>query len=177
MIGETFSHYKVLEKLGSGGMGILYKAEDLKLHRAVALKFLPIEFTSNDEAKNRFIREAQAASSLQHNNICTIHEIDETEDGQLFISMDYYEGETLKNKIRRELLSIDEIINVTTQIAEGLSKALENGIIHRDIKPANIFITKEGIVKILDFGLAKKIDKTQFTRVGDKIRNNRLYVA
>jgi len=164
MVGQTISHYKILEILGSGGMGIVYKAEDVKLHRTVALKFLPFELTSDDTAKNRFIHEAQAASSLQQNNICTIHEIDETEDGQFFIAMDYYEGETLKNKIKRTPLSLDEIINITTQIAEGLSKAHENGVIHRDIKPANIFITKEGVVKILDFGLAKKIDQTQFTR-------------
>ena len=168
MIEENISHYKILEILGRGGMGIVYKAEDIKLHRTVALKFLPVEFTSDEAATNRFIREAQSASSLQHNNICTIHEIDETEDGQLFIAMDYYEGETLKNKINREKLSLDEIINIITQIAEGLNKAHEKGIIHRDIKPANIFITKEGIVKILDFGLAKKIDRPQFTKIGVK---------
>ncbi len=168
MIDRTISHYKILEKLGEGGMGIIYKAEDLKLKRTVALKVLPESFTKEEESKRRFINEAQAASSLQHNNICTIHEIDETEDGQLFISMDYYEGETLKNKICKELLSIEEILNVITQIAEGLNKAHEKGIIHRDIKPANIFITKDGIVKILDFGLARKIDQTQFTRTGMK---------
>lgn len=164
MVGENISHYKIFEILGSGGMGIVYKAEDIKLHRTVALKFLPLELTSDETAKNRFIHEAQSASSLQHNNICTIHEIDETEDGKFFIAMDYYEGETLKNKISSELLSIDEIIKITTQIADGLYKAHEKGIIHRDIKPANVFITKEGVVKILDFGLAKKIDLTQFTR-------------
>ena len=111
MVGQIISHYKILDVLGSGGMGIVYKAEDIKLHRTVALKFLPTELTSNEIAKNRFIYEAQSASSLQHNNICTIHEIDETENGQLFIVMDYYEGETLKNKITKELLSLDEIIN------------------------------------------------------------------
>jgi serine/threonine protein kinase len=164
MIDERISHYKILEKLGEGGMGIIYKAEDLKLKRTVALKVLPESFTQDEESKRRFISEAQNASSLQHNNICTIHEIDETEDGFLFISMDYYEGETLKTKISKELISLDDIINIISQIAEGLHKAHDNGIIHRDIKPANIFITKEGIVKILDFGLAKKIDRTQFTR-------------
>ena len=169
MIGKITSHYKILEKLGSGGMGIVYKAEDTKLHRTVALKFLPLELTSDEEAKKRFIHEAQTASSLQHNNICTVHEIDETTDGQLFITMDYYEGVTLKDKINRELLSLDEIIEITTQIAEGLNKAHKQGIIHRDIKSANIFITKEGTVKILDFGLAKKLDHTQITRVGTKI--------
>src|SRR4030067_3252390 len=116
MIGKIISHYKILDVLGSGGMGIVYKAKDAKLHRTVALKFLPLELTFDETAKNRFIREAQAASSLQHNNICTIHEIDETKEGQFFISMDYYEGETLKNKIKRESLSLDEIIKITTQI-------------------------------------------------------------
>src|SRR3989304_6618003 len=110
MIGQTISHYKILDKLGEGGMGIIYKVEDIKLKRTVALKVLPESFTQDEESKQRFIFEAQNASSLQHNNICTIHEIDETEDGQLFISMDYYEGETLKNKICKELLSVDEII-------------------------------------------------------------------
>ena len=164
MSANIISHYRVLEELGRGGMGIIYKAEDVKLKRTVALKVLPESFTQDEESKRRFILEAQSASALQHNNICTIHEIDETEDGQLFIAMDYYEGETLKNKMCRDLLSIEEIINITTQIAEGLSKAHEKGIIHRDVKPANIFVTKEGIIKILDFGLAKKIDRTQFTR-------------
>jgi len=168
MIGQTISHYKILEKLGEGGMGIIYKAEDAKLKRTIALKVLPESFTQDEESKRRFILEAQAASSLQHNNICTIHEIDETKDGQFFIAMDYYEGETLKSKISKEPLTLDEIINITTQIAEGLSKAHEKGIIHRDIKPANIFITKEGMVKILDFGLAKKVDTTQFTGKGSK---------
>jgi serine/threonine protein kinase len=166
MVGQIISHYKILDVLGSGGMGIVYKAEDIKLHRTVALKFLPTELTSDEIAKKRFLHEAQAASSLQHNNICTIHEIDETEDGQFFIAMDYYEGETLKRKITKELLSLDEIMNIIKQTAEGLSKAHEKGIIHRDIKPANIFITKEGIVKILDFGLAKKADRSQFTTMG-----------
>ena len=164
MIGTKISHYKILDKLGEGGMGIIYKAEDLKLKRTVALKVLPESFTRDEESRRRFIYEAQHASSLQHQNICTIHEINETEDGQYFIAMDYYEGETLKSKISREQLSIDEIVDIITQIAEGLRKAHEKGIIHRDIKPANIFITKDGVIKILDFGLAKKIDQTQFTR-------------
>lgn len=164
MIGTKISHYQILDKLGEGGMGIIYKAEDLKLKRTVALKVLPESFTRDEESRRRFIYEAQHASSLQHQNICTIHEINETEDGQYFIAMDYYEGETLKSKISREQLSIDEIINIITQITEGLRKAHEKGIIHRDIKPANIFITKDGVIKILDFGLAKKVDQTQFTR-------------
>jgi serine/threonine protein kinase/uncharacterized protein YutD len=166
MIGRTVSHYKILEKLSGGGMGLVYKAEDLRLKRTVVLKVLPESLTKDEEFKRRFILEAQNASSLQHNNICTIHETDETPDGQLFISMDYYEGESLKSRISKGLLSINEITGIILQIAEGLNKAHENGIVHRDIKPANIFITKEGIVKILDFGLAKKVDRTQFTRAG-----------
>src|SRR3989337_3806730 len=123
MIGQTISHYKIIDKLGRGGMGIIYRAEDIKLKRTVALKILPESFTHDEESKRRFIFEAQNASSLQHNNICTIHEIDETPDGQFFIAMDYYEGETLKSKIGKELLSLDVIIHITTQIAEGLSVA------------------------------------------------------
>jgi len=165
MIGENISHYKILEKIGSGGMGVVYKAEDTKLQRTVALKFLPPAFSSDEETKQRFIHEAQTASALQHNNICNIHSIDETENGQIFICIDYYDGETLKSKLSKESLGSDEIINITTQMAEGLQKAHEKGIVHRDIKPANIFITNEGIVKILDFGLAKSSGSTQLTDI------------
>jgi serine/threonine protein kinase/tetratricopeptide (TPR) repeat protein len=164
MIGKHISHYHILEKLGEGGMGVVYKAEDTKLKRTVALKFLPPELTRDAEAKERFVREAQAASALQHHNICTIHDIDETEDGRLFIVMDYYEGETLKTKIKDERLKIKEVINIFEQIARGLEKAHEKGIVHRDIKPANIFITSEGVVKILDFGLAKLAGQVQLTK-------------
>ena len=118
MIGEKISHYKILEKLGSGGMGVVYKAEDTKLQRTVALKFLPPAFSSDEETKQKFIHEAQTASALQHNNICNIHSIDETKDGQIFICIDYYEGETLKSKLSKESLSSDEIINITTQIKD-----------------------------------------------------------
>lgn len=172
LVGTTISHYKILEKLGGGGMGVVYKAEDTKLKRKVALKFLPPEFSFDDKAKQRFIHEAQTASSLQHNNICNIHTIDETEDlpvmagGQIFVCMDYYEGETLKSRLSNELPNQDEIINIITQIAEGLSRAHEKGIIHRDIKPANIFITKDGVVKILDFGLARSSGRTQLIDIG-----------
>ena len=176
MVGQKVSHYKIIEKLGSGGMGIVYKAEDTKLHRTVALKFLPLDLTSDKIAKNRFMREAQAASSLQYNNIGTIHEIDETNEGQLFISMDYYEGETLRGKISKEQLSIDDIVNIASQIAEGLNRAHEKGIIHRDIKPANIFITKDGIVKILDFGLAKSSAYTQITKI-DSTKGTIAYIS
>lgn len=136
-------------------MGIVYKARDLKLDRFVALKFLSLHLTSSEEEKQRFIVEAKAASSLQHHNICTIHEIDEADDGQMYIVMDYYEGETLKDKIKDKRLKINEAIDYTIQIAEGLKKAHEKGIIHKDIKPANIIITNDNEVKILDFGLSK----------------------
>ena len=169
MEGKIVSHYKVLEKLGGGGMGIVYKARDIKLDRYVALKFLPPTFSLDEEAKQRFIQEAKAASALEHNNICNIHEIDETDDGQLYIVMAYYNGETLKKKIEKGTLDIDEAINITIQIAEGLSKAHEKGIIHRDIKPANIFVTKDGVVKILDFGLAKVAGQSQITKTSSTI--------
>lgn len=166
MIGKKISHYRILEKLGEGGMGMVYKAEDTKLKRIVALKFLPAASSLNEEAKKRFINEAQTASSLQHNNICTIHDIDETDDKQIYICMDYYEGETLMQKIERGHLEIDEAVDIISQVIAGLEKAHEKGIIHRDIKPANIFITKDGVVKILDFGLAKLSGRTTMTKMG-----------
>ncbi|MCZ6703391.1 MAG: serine/threonine-protein kinase, partial [Ignavibacteria bacterium] len=160
MIGETISHYKILEKLGEGGMGVVYKAEDTKLHRTVALKFLPSSLTSDKNAKDRFIREARATSALDHPNICTIHEINETEDGQMFISMAYYDGMILTKKIEKSTIPIKEVINITIQIASGLAKAHQRGIVHRDIKPANIVVTEDGLVKILDFGIAKLIGES-----------------
>ena len=165
-IGQTISHYKIVEKLGEGGMGVVYKAEDTKLGRAVALKFLPPELTRDGEAKARFIHEAQAASSLDHPNVCTIYEIDETNDGQTFIAMAYYEGEILKDRIRRGPLNLEEAVDIAIQIARGLDKAHQKGIVHRDIKPANIFINKDGIVKIIDFGLAKLAGQIKMTRTG-----------
>jgi len=169
MIGKIISHYKILEKLGEGGMGVVYKAEDLKLKRIVALKFLPPELTRDPEAKERFIQEAQAASALDHPNICVIHEIDETEDGQMFICMAYYDGETLKKKIASGQLSLDSVIDIAIQIAQGLVKAHEHGIVHRDIKPGNIMITKDGMVKILDFGLAKLAGQVGLTKTGTTV--------
>jgi serine/threonine protein kinase len=166
MIGKTISHYKITEKLGGGGMGIVYKAEDTKLIRTVALKFLPPELTRDPDSKKRFIHEAQAASALQHNNICTIHDVDETEDGQSFIVMDFYDGETLKKKIERKPLDIDESIEISIQVAQGLDKAHKKDIVHRDIKPANIMITEEGTPKIVDFGLAKLTSFTRLTKEG-----------
>ncbi len=166
MIGKNLSHYKILEKLGEGGMGVVYKAEDTKLKRTVALKFLPPELTRDAEAKQRFVHEAQAASSLDHQNICTVHEIDETEDGQTFIVMACYEGETLKDKILRGPLKLEVAVNIAIQVAEGLEKAHKKGIVHRDIKPANIFVTEDSVVKIVDFGLAKLTGKTKLTKTG-----------
>jgi serine/threonine protein kinase len=170
MIGKTISHYRIIEQLGAGGMGVVYKAEDTKLKRTVALKFLPPELTRDPEAKARFIREAQAASSLDHPNICTIHEINETEPapgepgGQMFIVMACYEGETLKDKIKDQRLNTENAINIAIQIAQGLARAHEEGFVHRDIKPANIIITDRGEVKILDFGLAKLAGQAQLTK-------------
>jgi serine/threonine protein kinase/tetratricopeptide (TPR) repeat protein len=168
MIGQTISHYKILSKLGEGGMGVVYKAEDLKLHRFVALKFLPPS-VSDDQSRRRFIHEAQAASSLEHPNICSIHEIDETPDGRMFIVMPCYEGEPLAAKIARGPLKIDEAADIAIQVASGLSKAHEKGISHRDIKPANIFITSDGLVKVVDFGLAKLASQTKLTREGTTV--------
>ncbi|MGB5896375.1 MAG: serine/threonine-protein kinase, partial [Ignavibacteriaceae bacterium] len=145
MIEKTILHYKILEKLGEGGMGVVYKAEDTKLHRQVALKFLPSSLTSDPDAKERFIQEARAASALDHPNVCTIHEINETEDGQMFIAMACYEGMTLSDKIANGQIPIDEIIDIVIQITSGLVKAHQQNIIHRDIKPANIVVTEDGL--------------------------------
>jgi len=169
MIGKTISHYRIIEKLGEGGMGVVYKAEDTKLKRTVALKFLPSGLTRDPEARERFVHEAQAASSLDHPNICTVHEIDAAEDGQMFIVMACCEGEALKNKIQRGPLTLDEAVDLAAQVAQGLAKAHAKGIVHRDIKPGNIMVTSDGIVKILDFGLAKLAGRTVLTKTGSTL--------
>ncbi|MBN1351577.1 protein kinase [candidate division KSB1 bacterium] len=166
MIPKNILHYELLEQLASGSMGVVYKAEDTKLKRTVALKFLPEELTRDEEAVDRFINEAQLASSLDHANICTIYEINETEDGQLFICMAYYEGETLAQKIERGHLLVEQAIDIIGQIAQGLERVHEAGITHRDLKPTNVIITHRGEVRILDFGIAKLAGVSRLTKPG-----------
>ncbi len=175
MIGTTILHYKVLEKLGEGGMGVVYKAEDTKLKREVAIKFLPHKISKNEEERKRFEIEAQAAAALNHPNISTIYSIENSGD-EIFIVMEYIEGTELKDEIKKGRLQIDEVINIAIQVAEGLEAAHKKGIVHRDIKSQNIMITKDGLVKIMDFGLAKVIGETQITRV-DTMLGTAAYIS
>jgi serine/threonine-protein kinase len=168
MIGKTISHYRITEKLGEGGMGVVYKAEDTRLERTVALKFLSPDITRDISATERFVREAKAAAALNHPNICTIHEIDETE-GRTFIAMECLEGENLKTKITSGPIELADALDIAIQVAEGLAAAHKKSIVHRDIKPANMVVTPDGLVKIMDFGLARVAGGVQLTRIGTTV--------
>jgi dienelactone hydrolase len=164
--GDRVSHYELIEQLGAGGMGVVYRAHDTRLKRTVALKFLSYSRAEDSDAKERLVQEAQAASALDHPNICTIHEIDETADGQLFVAMAYYDGETLRERTARGPLPIEEALDIVTQVARGVAAAHDAGIVHRDIKPGNIMVTRRHEVKLLDFGIAKQLGQTALTRTG-----------
>lgn len=169
MIGETVSHYRVLERLGGGGMGVVYKAQDLKLERPVALKFLPPDLTRDPAAKLRFVHEAKAASGLQHENICVVHDIDETADGQTFIVLEYCQGQSVKKALSSGPLPIERAMEIAIQVGEGLTEAHRHGIVHRDIKPANVMLTVQGKARIVDFGVALLAGMTRVTTDGHKV--------
>ncbi len=175
--GSTLGPYTILAELGHGGMGVVYTAHDPRLKRQVAIKLLTVDLTRDETAKQRFLQEAQAASALDHPNICTIFEINETDDGQLYLVMAYYEGETLKQRIERGPLVLDEAVDIATQVGRGLAEAHGAGIVHRDIKPANLLIATSGLVKILDFGLAKLAGWDDVTQTRTALGTSGLYVA
>ena len=158
LTGRTIGHYQVIERIGGGGMGVIYKALDTRLGRTVALKFLKPRLDADGSAADRFRQEARAAGALEHPNICTIYDIGETEDGRLFLAMPLYDGETVEQRIKRGPLAIGDATEIAVQMLRGLAKAHARGIIHRDIKPANVFVTTDGVVKLLDFGIAKLAD-------------------
>jgi tetratricopeptide (TPR) repeat protein len=168
MLGRTVGHYEIVSRLGGGGMGVVYRAVDRKLGRTVAVKFLPPQWSHDEDAKQRFIREAQAASATHHPNICTIHDVEIADDGQLFIVMAYYEGPTLKQRLERGPLPVEEALDIATQLADGLAKAHAQGVLHRDIKPGNLILTEDG-VRIVDFGLATFADAVQLTAEGSTL--------
>ena len=167
--GTQLGPYAIVSQLGSGGMGVVYEARDPRLDRHVAIKLLPPDLTRDETAKQRFLQEAKAASALDHPNICTIQEINETDDGQLYLVMARYEGETLKERIEKGPLALDDAIDIATQVGQGLAEAHRAGIVHRDIKPANLLVTKSGVVKILDFGLAKLAGSEGVTQTGTTV--------
>ena len=167
--GTKLGPYQIVAELGRGGMGVVYTAHDPRLDRHVAIKLLPPDLTRDATAKQRFLQEAKAASALDHPNICTIHEINETADGQLYLVMAHYEGETLKERIARGPLALSDAIDIATQVGTGLAEAHNAGIVHRDIKPANLLVTKNGVVKILDFGLAKLAGTEGVTQTGTTV--------
>ena len=166
MIGQTISHYRIVRELGAGGMGVVYEAVDVRHGGTVAIKLLPPELSRDAQAKQRFVAEARSTFALDHPNLCRVHELDETADGQLFLAMARYEGRTLRERLAQGPLTISEVENLTRQIMRGLAAAHRRGIVHRDIKPANIFLTDDGELKILDFGLARVLDRTRLTQAG-----------
>ena len=167
--GSKLGPYEIVSQLGQGGMGVVYQAQDPRLDRSVAIKLLPPDLTRDETAKQRFLQEAKAASALDHPNICTIYEINETDDGQLYLVMAHYEGQTLKERIATGALELNDAIDIATQVGEGLSKAHAAGIVHRDIKPANLMVTPDDTVKILDFGLAKLAGSEGVTQTGTTV--------
>jgi serine/threonine protein kinase/tetratricopeptide (TPR) repeat protein len=169
LIGRTIHHYEIISKIGEGGMGVVYKAHDQKLDRHVALKFLPPHLGADETAKKRFIREAQAASALEHSNICTVYDIGESEEGQLYMAMPFYEGESLRERLSRGPIPVAEALDVAAQLAGALSAAHDKGVVHRDVKPANVMVTPTGQTKLMDFGLARRGDATRMTKTGTTV--------